>query len=200
MSVDDESSIRDDLTVAKENNFDEQRVEGAKFLIAVTTGIGGGILGGKIGNKVFDKKDEDVGKSNGSEGNATKASELTVRPADSPYYSTVYEIKLPPNTYPNVSRQRHNQLANESLHKQFESDSTFAAKMEVQYPGIVDGVKPGARGAYSRTAPTKDVTWHHAPEKGQLELLPIDHHTSSGAVQNTLHPEGKGGYSDWGKE
>jgi len=72
--------------------------------------------------------------------------------------------------------------------------------MEAQYPGIVDGAKPGPRGAYSRNAPTQDVMWHHSPETGKLELLPIDHHTSSGPVQGTLHPGGKGGYSDWGKE
>ena len=75
--------------------------------------------------------------------NPPKTPELTVRPIDSPNYSTAYEMKLPSTAYPNVSRQRHNQLANESLHKKFEADSTYAAQMEVQYPGIVDGVKPG---------------------------------------------------------
>lgn len=106
---------------------------------------------------------------------------------------------MPLNAYPGVSRQRHNQIANESLHNKFESDHDFAVKMEAQYPGIVEGVKPGSRGAFPRTSPTQDVTWHHSADKGKLELLPIDHHTASGAVQNTLHPDGKGGFSNWGK-
>ena len=66
--------------------------------------------------------------------------------------------------------------------------------MESIYPGIVEGVKPGKRGAFSRKAPTKDVTWHHeATRSGILQLIPIEQHRAKGKIQSILHPQGSGG-------
>ena len=123
-----------------------------------------------------------------------------VRPSVSPYYSNVYEVQLPAAAYPGSSRQLHNQLSNQALHEAFQADPVFAVRMESLYPGIIKGVQPGTRGAYSRTAPTADVTWHHGDQPGQMQLVPREHHTAPGPVQENLHPGGTGGYSQWGKE
>jgi hypothetical protein len=101
--------------------------------------------------------------------------------------------------YPGVSDARHFQEANRQLHEAFQADPTFAQRMEEVYPGIVDGVKPGSRGAFPRKAPTPDVTWHHNPyEEGALDLVPYDQHTSEGPIQDILHPDNKGGMEKWG--
>lgn len=125
-----------------------------------------------------------------------------VRPADSPNYSVATEVQLPSSAYPGVSRRRHNQMSNQALHEAFEADPSYAAQMERLYPGIIDGVRPGPRGAFSRDAPTSDVTWHHGTEPGQMQLVPVEHHTAPGPVQGTLHPgpNGGGGFADWGTE
>lgn len=71
--------------------------------------------------------------------------------------------------------------------------------MENLYPGIIKGVQPGKRGAYSRKSPTKDVTWHHDSEReGILQLMPIKQHTAKGKIQPVLHPNGRGGMKNWG--
>jgi hypothetical protein len=47
--------------------------------------------------------------------------------------------------------------------------------------------------------PTPDVSWHHNPTNtGTLELVPREHHEAAGPVQQSLHPEGKGGRENWG--
>ncbi len=125
-----------------------------------------------------------------------------VRPADSPNYSVATEVRLPSNAYPGASRRRHNQISNQALHESFESDPAFAARMESLYPGIVDGVRPGPRGAFPDSRPTPDVTWHHGTEPGQMQLIPRDHHIAPGPVQDALHPGPNrgGGFVDWGTE
>ncbi|MDX8354532.1 DUF637 domain-containing protein [Cognatiyoonia sp. IB215182] len=123
-----------------------------------------------------------------------------VRSVDSPNYSVATEVQLPSNAYPGVSRRRHNQISNQALHEAFEADPAYAAQMENLYPGIVDGVRPGPRGAFPDNRPTPDVTWHHGTEPGQMQLVPFDQHTAPGPVQETLHPGGSGGYADWGTE
>ena len=114
-------------------------------------------------------------------------------------YSVAYEVELPSDMYPGVSDARHFQEANRQLHNVFKADPEFAQQMETLYPGIIEGVKPGNRGAYPRRAPTKDVTWHHeATRKGILQLIPIEQHTAKGNIQSILHPQGKGGMENWG--
>ena len=72
--------------------------------------------------------------------------------------------------------------------------------MENLYPGIISGVKSGVRGAYPRSAPTIDITWHHGNRPRQMQLVPRDQHTAPGPVQDSWHPGGSGGYSKWGAE
>ncbi len=59
------------------------------------------------------------------------------RSNDSSNYSNAYTVELPKDAYPNVSRSRHNQISNQQLHEAFESDPSLAARMEVEYPGII---------------------------------------------------------------
>ena len=101
--------------------------------------------------------------------------------------------------YPEVSDARHFQEANRQLLEASERESQFAQAMEILYPGIIEGVKPGKRGAYPRTHPTKDVTWHHeANRAGILQLIPINQHRAKGIIQSVLHSNGKGGMENWG--
>ena len=101
--------------------------------------------------------------------------------------------------YPNVSDAKHFQEANKQLHEAFVKDPAFAQAMETLYLGIIDGVKPGPRGAYPRKPPTPDVTWHHESNRvGILQLMPIVQRTASGPIQSVLHPNGRGGMQNWG--
>jgi RHS repeat-associated protein len=88
----------------------------------------------------------------------------------------------------------HFSKANESLHQRFECDPSFAASMESKYPGIVDRVKPGPRGAYS-TDPPPNTTWHHSNTPGKLELVDMADHQM---YHKIYHPDGEGGRKKWG--
>lgn len=119
--------------------------------------------------------------------------------SDQGIYTVAYEIELPSNMYPDVSDAKHFQEANKQLNEAFVKDPAFAQEMETLYPGIIDGVKPGPRDAYPRTAPTQDVTWHHEANRvGILQLVPTEQHTASGPIQSVLHPNGRGGMQNWG--
>jgi RHS repeat-associated protein len=121
------------------------------------------------------------------------------RPPDSPAYSVAYESELGPDDYPGRSDRHHFSVANQQLHAAFQNDPAFAQAMDDMYPGIVDGVQPGPRGAYPRMSPHEDLTWHHeANRPGVLQLIPREHHTAPGPVQGSLHPEGRGGMENWG--
>ncbi|MEZ8639220.1 HNH endonuclease [Vibrio splendidus] len=109
-----------------------------------------------------------------------------------------FDTKLSKDMYPGRSDKAHFQQANQNLHQQMKADPEFANMMETLHPGITKGVQPGARGAYPRRAPTKDVTWHHGVEPGNMQLVPRSQHSAPGAVQETLHPGGVGGMSTWG--
>ena len=114
-------------------------------------------------------------------------------------YSVGYEVNLPKDMYPNISSTRHFQEANKQLYEAFQKDSGFAQQMEELYPGINNGVQPGARGAFSRKPPTDDVTWHHHPDReGVMQLMPFEQHTAKGPIQSILHPDRKGGMENWG--
>ena len=114
-------------------------------------------------------------------------------------YSVAYEIDLPASMYPGKSDAQHFQEANEQLHKVFDINPTFAQDMETLYPGIINGVQPGPRGAYPRRAPVNTLTWHHeANRPGVLQLVPTAQHRAKGNIQSILHPNGKGGMENWG--
>lgn len=101
--------------------------------------------------------------------------------------------------YPGRSDRAHFQEANRQLHAALEADPAFADAMETMYPGIKSGVAPGPRGAHRRGPPTADTTWHHHPDReGVLQLMPRDQHRAPGPVQQSLHPDQRGGMQNWG--
>jgi Pretoxin HINT domain/A nuclease of the HNH/ENDO VII superfamily with conserved WHH len=123
-----------------------------------------------------------------------------VRPVDSPNYEVGYEAKLERGTnYPGRSDRHHFQEANKQLHEAMKSDPKFAHELEKLYPGVTQGIQPGPRGAYPRSAPTSETTWHHeASREGTMQLVPRSQHEASGPVQQSLHPGGRGGMENWG--
>lgn len=134
-------------------------------------------------------------------GTKERTSEATesVRPPSSPNYSVAYEAQLPEGAFPGRSAEYHFSEANRQLHGAFESDPAFAASMEAQYPGIVDGVSPGPRGGFPRESPSDALTWHHeATTPGTMQLVPYEQHVAPGPIQGSLHPGGKGGMAIWG--
>jgi len=91
-------------------------------------------------------------------------------------------------------RWTHFQEANRQLYEVMEADTYFKQQVELLYPGITKEVQPGRRGAFSRTAPTSEVTWHHEPNRsGIMQLVPTDQHRAKCSIQSILHPERKGG-------
>lgn len=127
------------------------------------------------------------------------AVDATGRPLKSGNYSVVYEAKMTKGIhYPGKSDGIHFQEANRQLYHEMQNNPEFASKIESMYPGISKGVEPGSRGAHSRKAPITQFTWHHDPEKPILQLVLREQHKAKGSVQQSLHPEGKGGMENWG--
>ncbi|MBO6604060.1 MAG: HNH endonuclease [Roseicyclus sp.] len=157
---------------------------------AVGAAMAGDAVGGATGAR-------DCARGGGS---ARAISDAVVRPADSQYYSVAAEVQLPSSAYPGLSRPRHNQISNQALHDMFQTDPAYAAQMESLYPGIVAGAAPGSRGAFSRNPPASGVTWHHGTQPGQMQLVPTDQHGLRGPIQGSLHPNGSGGFADWGTQ
>jgi len=78
-------------------------------------------------------------------------------------------------------------------------DRYLAEVMEYLYPGIGANLSPGSRGAFPRTSPHENLTWHHHPYRpGIGQLTPRGQHGSPGPQQQTYHPNGAGGVSNWG--
>lgn len=122
------------------------------------------------------------------------------RPQESLHYSCIFKAELKEGAhYPGKSRGIHFQEANKQLYNRIMADQVFATNIERLYPGIRNAVSPGARGAFSSRSPL-NLTWHHsAHDRGVLELIPRSHHQASGLVQNTLHPNNRGGQMVWGE-
>jgi hypothetical protein len=109
------------------------------------------------------------------------------------FYSVAFQTELKSGSYPGVSRGRHFQEANENLLQAIEGDSQFSQTMQelgVNLQRTPTGIAP-------RTPPP-GWTWHHAESPGVLQLVPRTQHTPGSIFWDTLHPEGRGGYSIWG--
>ena len=122
------------------------------------------------------------------------------RPPDSEQYSVAFRAQLERDVhYPGKTDTSHFQESNRQLDAAMSDDPAFAAFLETAYPGIGQGVQPGPRGAYPPRAPTRDVTWHHnAQDEGAMDLVPRDQHRAPGPVQDSLHPNQRGGMELWG--
>jgi RHS repeat-associated protein len=109
-------------------------------------------------------------------------------------YSTAFEARLSPKSYPGVSRARHFQEANEQLLGAMEASPEFAGQMSEL------GVKlePTVTGLAPRTPPP-GWTWHHEVEAGLMRLVPRAQHSPGSSFWDVLHPGGRGGYSIWGQ-
>jgi len=110
------------------------------------------------------------------------------------FYSTAFEMKLAPTSYPGLSRGAHFQEANGALLRATEADAGVASSM--QQLGVNLSRTP--TGLAPRTSPA-GWTWHHAPESGVMQLVPRPQHAPGSIFQPTLHPGGAGGYSIWGQ-
>ena len=120
---------------------------------------------------------------------------------DGNYYSVAYEMQLNESDWV-APRSRHSYLANEALDDAIRSDPRFAEGMEEMSPGISDRVSSVGR---RRSPDASDFTWHHAhPDTvdgrhGVMQLVPKYQHTTGSPFWATLHPDGRGGFSIWGR-
>ncbi|WP_181168090.1 HNH endonuclease [Mesorhizobium sp. B2-4-19] len=110
------------------------------------------------------------------------------------FYSVVFETRLDPALYPNVSRPRHFQAANEALLVLMEREPDFAKIL--QEAGI--NLQRTKRGLVPRRAPP-GYTWHHDTKAGVMQLVPRSQHDPGTIFQKALHPNRRGGFSLWGK-
>jgi A nuclease of the HNH/ENDO VII superfamily with conserved WHH len=111
------------------------------------------------------------------------------------YYSVVREHKLRPESYPGVSRPAHNQEANEAFLRDMAGYDDYARDM--RNFGIYLWRTP--TGLAPRTPPAGFSWHHHLEEPGLLQLVPRKQHDRGSIFQDVLHPNGRGGYSKWGK-
>jgi hypothetical protein len=118
---------------------------------------------------------------------------LSARPPAGKFYSVLFETKLGPTSYPG-SRRAHNQKANEDLLQAMEGDVAYARAMENE--GVILQRTP--TGLPPRTPPPS-FSWHHGDEPGVMQLVPREQHDRGSIFQDILHPDGRGGFSKWGK-
>jgi hypothetical protein len=109
-------------------------------------------------------------------------------------YSVAYEMKLATTSYPNVYRGAHFLEANKALSSAIESDLDFASSMSEL--GV--SIPRSSTGSILARSPLNWV-WHHDLENGVMQLVPKSQHTIGSQFWNTLHPDGFGGFSIWGK-
>ena len=110
------------------------------------------------------------------------------------FYSVMYETNLKPSSYPGRLRPAHNQEGNENLLQDMEGEDAFARGMTNW--GV--DLQRTRRGLAPRTPPA-GFSWHHAEEPGVLQLVPREQHEPGSIFQDTLHPNGRGGFSKWAK-
>lgn len=108
-------------------------------------------------------------------------------------YSVAFEMQLDRSVW-GRSDSVHFNRANAALDAAIQSDPVFAAQM--------DALIPGVRGSVSRVggrATPGGWVWHHSPEPGIMQLVPVDQHTPGSIFWKTLHPNGEGGYAIWAR-
>ncbi|RDZ28043.1 RHS repeat-associated core domain-containing protein [Lysobacter silvisoli] len=118
-------------------------------------------------------------------GNSCGRNEAFPRGPYSPY-SMPYETSVP-NTG-SGSRRTHNRDANAQLEQAMRSNPEFARMMEML----------GVRLPRNSGSSPDGWSWHHKPgSPGVMQLVPRYQHTGS-QWQPNLHPNGVGGYYEWG--
>ncbi|MER9162508.1 MULTISPECIES: HNH endonuclease [unclassified Mesorhizobium] len=130
----------------------------------------------------------------GSEPLTEEAGDGASRGPTGQFYSVVFETEIDSALYPNVSRPRHFQAANEALLVLMEREPDFAKAL--QDAGI--NLQRTKRGLVPRRAPP-GYTWHHDTKAGVMQLVPRSQHDPGTIFQKALHPNRRGGFSLWGK-
>jgi len=110
------------------------------------------------------------------------------------HYSVAYEMKLASSSYPGVYRGAHFLEANKALNATMASDAAFAKSMTAL--GI--NIPKSTTGSILGKSPANWV-WHHAAEKGVMQLVPKAQHTIGSPFWSLMHQGGKGGFAIWGK-
>jgi len=133
------------------------------------------------------------------EGRKPALNSIIPRPIESPYYSTIFEARLTPNThFPGKPERLHFQESNQQLYHFLESNPDLKMEFNTFYPGLYESIKPSQRGIYPNRPP-QGLSWHHNTyEEGLIELIPRSHHQAAGPVHHNLHPNNKGGMEIWG--
>ena len=125
---------------------------------------------------------------------AEAESELAIKSGTGAYYSVAFEMELTSDLYPNVYRGAHFKAANEALELALSSDiglSTSISRLGIAIPKFETGSILGK-------SPLNWV-WHHDAKAGIMQLVPKYQHTINSKFWETLHPNGIGGFSIWGK-
>lgn len=113
-------------------------------------------------------------------------------------YTVSFEVQLQPQDL-GRSRTVHFGRANAALDRALRAEPELAKAMEALIPGVTAAVS--SKGG--RDNPPGH-TWHHAvtePKAGRpagvMQLVPTDQHSSGSPFWGAMHPEGRGGYSEW---
>jgi RHS repeat-associated protein len=109
-------------------------------------------------------------------------------------YSVAYEMKLAGSMYPGKGYYTHFKAANTSLSNAIALDAKFAKSMT----DLGIAVPRSSAGTIMGKSPANWV-WHHDVGVGVMQLVPKSQHTTGSIFWNTLHPNGIGGMSLWGK-
>lgn len=108
---------------------------------------------------------------------------------DGSAYSVIAEFTLNAADIPK-GRSSHTRLANSALASELAINPAYASFMEQHIPGISAAVN-------SHANPPGFVWHHHANTVGLMQLVPYSQHRKGSIFQNTLHPNGVGGYANW---
>jgi len=108
------------------------------------------------------------------------------------FYTCAYETKLSPNSYPGKSRYIHEKEANMALAAEMKANKILGS-MNIKVPRSPKGTILGGH--------PDNYVWHHDTRRGVMQLVPKSQHPDipGGIFWNTMHPNGAGGYSIWGK-
>ncbi|MFZ6686555.1 HNH endonuclease [Undibacterium sp. SXout11W] len=109
--------------------------------------------------------------------------------ADGRFYSVAFETRLSAQSYPGVTRYMEANIAIEDA---------LASNPALTELGI--SVPKSATGSILGKSPEGWV-WHHDTAPGVMQLVPKSQHPNipGGIFWETLHPDGLGGFSIWGK-
>ena len=110
------------------------------------------------------------------------------------FYSVAFETKLATTSYPGVYRGSHFLEANKALSAAMASNARFAS--DITKLGIK--IPTSSSGSILGKSPANWV-WHHDINPGMMQLVPKAQHTVGSPFWKTLHPNGVGGFSIWGK-